>query len=447
MIQDLTTGSVLQLVVRFSLPFLAANMLQLLYSLVDMIFVGQANGSIGLSAVSIGSQVTMFFTQIGVGLTTGSQICVSHLVGSDQKERIQAAVGTTLTYFSFIAVILSVVGVVFSRPILTAMNTPEEAFEQAVSYLVICSAGMFFIFGYNSLCAILRGMGDSNRPLMFVAIATAVNITMDYLLVIVVGMGAAGAAIATITGQAVSFLCALIYLYQRRVQFGFDFHPRSFLPDGEMLVLINRLGLPLAFQNVAVSFSMIYMNAWINTCGLAAVAAAGVGSKLNSIMAMFTSAFGTSCASMTGQNMGAGKTDRVEQTVYITWAICIAAGILTSVLFLCFPVQIFSIFTTDADVLALAPSFMRVMIVMVMAFALMSPPIGLLEGVGNTRLNMVIGILDGVVGRIGFSLLLGHVMGLGLNGYYLGNGLAGFISVIGASAYFFFGNWRTRTVV
>ena len=447
MIQDLTTGSVSRQLIRFSMPFLAANMLQLVYSLVDMVFVGQANGSIGLSAVSIGSQVTMFFTQIGTGLTNGSQVCVSHLVGSGQKDRIQAAVGTTLTYFSLIALALTAIGVIFCRPILRLMNTPDEALDQAAAYLLICSAGMFFIFGYNSLCAILRGMGDSDRPLMFVAIATVVNIILDFLLVIVAGIGAAGAAVATVAGQAVSFLFALVYLYRNREQFGFDFRPKSFIPDGKMLLRINRLGVPLAFQNVAVSFSMLYMNAWINTCGLAAVAAAGIGSKLCSIIAMFTGAFSASCAAMTGQNMGAGRVDRVPRIIYTAWAICISAGVIASVLFQLIPVQIFRCFTSDADVLALAPSFMRVMIVMLMAFALMSPPIGLANGVGNTTFNMVVGILDGVVGRIGFSLLLGSYMGLGLNGYYLGNGLAGFISVICCSAYFFFGNWRERDVV
>ena len=447
MIQDLTTGNVSRKLIRFTLPFLAANMLQLVYSLVDMVFVGQANGSVGLSAVSIGSQITMFFTQIGTGLTTGSQVCISHLVGSDRKDRIQPAIGTTLTFFSMIALALMAVGLIFCRPILIAMNTPDEAMNQARAYLLICSAGLFFIFGYNSLCAILRGMGDSDRPLIFVGIATIVNIAMDYLLVIVVGIGAAGAAIATVMGQAVSFFCALCYLYRHREAFGFDFRPRSFILDGEMLIMITKLGIPLAFQNIAVSFSMIYMNSWINTCGLAAVAAAGIGSKLSSIMAMFSSAFSASCAAMTGQNMGAGRVDRVPRIIYTAWAVCISVGVFISALFQIIPVQIFRCFTSDADVLALAPSFMRVLVVMVMAHSLMAPPIGLVNGVGFTSFNMVVGILDGVVGRIGFSLFFGYYLGLGLNGYYLGNGLAGFISVICCSAYFFFGNWRDRVVV
>ena len=447
MIQDLTTGSVSRQLIRFSLPFLAANMLQLLYSLVDMAFVGQANGSVGLSAVSIGSQITMLFTQISIGLTTGSQVCISHLVGSDRRDRIQAAVGTTLTWFSLIAFVLTAVGIVFCRPILRLVNTPEEAMDQAAVYLVICSAGMFFIFGYNSLCAVLRGMGDSDRPLVFVAIATAVNIILDYLFVLVLGLGAAGAAAATIAGQAVACVCALIYLYRRRVQFGFDFRPRSFLPARDLLLLINKLGIPLAFQKIAVSASMIYMNAWINTCGLAAVATAGIGSKLSSIVSMFTNAFAASVASMVGQNMGAGRVDRVPRIVYTAWAICISCAVAICVLFQIFPVQIFRLFTSDEEVLALAPSFMRVMIVLILAFALMDPPIGLANGVGNTTFNMVVGIVDGVVGRITFSLLFGYVLGMGLNGYFLGNGLAGYISVICSAAYFFFGHWRERTVV
>ncbi len=447
MIQDLTQGSVSRQLIRFSMPFLAANMLQMLYSLVDMVFVGQANGSVGLSAVSIGSQVTMFFTQISVGLTTGSQVCISQLVGARQREKIQSAIGTTLTYFSIIAVVLSVVGLTFCRQLLELVNTPEEALSQAISYLAICSAGMLLIYGYNSLCAILRGMGDSDHPLLFVAIASGVNIVLDYFLVLVLHMGAAGAAVATVIGQSVAFFCALIFLYRRRAQLGFDFRPRSFIPDGKMLVWITRLGLPLAFQNIAVSVSMIYMNAWINTCGLAASAAAGIGAKLSSIVAMFTGAFTASCAAMTGQNMGAGRVDRVPRIIYTAWAICISAGVLTSVLFQLMPTTIFRCFTSDPEVLVLAPSFMRVMIVLMMAFALMSPAIGLVNGVGATSFNMIVGILDGVVGRIGFSLLLGYYLGGGLNGYYLGNGLAGFISVIGCCGYFFLAPWRERKVI
>jgi Na+-driven multidrug efflux pump len=164
-------------------------------------------------------------------------------------------------------------------------------------------------------------------------------------------------------------------------------------------------------------------------------------------MAMLTSAFSSSNAALVGQNFAAGKQKRATQVVWYSWGICVALGLFFAIIFLAVPEVIFRCFTDDPEVLALAPSFLRTCIVMVMAFALMSPVIGFVNGVGNSTLNMVIGILDGVFGRVGLSLLFGHVLNWGLNGYYLGNGLAGYISVIGCSVYFFSGRWKKRTLL
>ena len=447
LIRDLTQGSVSRQLIRFSLPFLLANLLQLVYSLVDMVFVGQVVGSTGLAAVSVGSQLTMLFCTLGMGFATGGQIYISQQVGKGDRAGLQATIGTLFTSLTLLAAAVTVVGCLFCRPLLKLLNTPGEAMGQASSYLFVCSLGMFFIFGYNSLCAVLRGMGDSRHPLMFVAIATVINIVLDYLFVVVLGLAAQGAALATVIGQACSFLFAVSLLYRNRESFAFDFKPSSFAIHPERAKALVKLSLPIALQQNAITISMLYVNAQINSLGLIAVAVAGIGQKIQHVVGVITNAMQASAATMIGQNMGAGKTERVYRVLYVCWGVCLGTAAVASAIFLLFPTQIFACFDQNPEVLACAPSFLSIVCVMVFSFAAMCPTNGLINGIGFTTLNLAIALLDGVVARIGLSLFFGRYLGLGVNGYYLGNALAGYVSVLLGLLYFLSGRWKKRRLL
>lgn len=440
--RDLTQGHVGRQLWTFALPFMACNCLQSFYSMVDMMVVGKFVGTACLSAVSIGSQLTNMFMTVGLGLCTGGQIYIAQLVGARDHKALNRVIGTMFTTIGLLALLLTVVGLLFHTPMLTAMNTPAESMTEAVHYLVVCSGGMIFIYGYNAVCAVLRGMGDSTHPLLFVAIATAVNVVLDLLFVAVFHWDAMGAALATVIGQAAAFLFAIFFLYRRRASFVFDFKPSSFAIQSRELKVFLKLGLPITLQSNAVTFSMLFISSRANSFGLVASAVYGVGQKLYSVVSIVSSSVQASAASVVGQNMGAGRLDRVKQSVYWAWGGNLIAFVFVASASLLFPTQIFALFDSSPEVLAMAPDYMFINIFLFLGFFLMSPTLALINGVGFTMLNFLIGLLDGVVVRIPLCLFLCDQ--IGLYGIFWGNTLASYVTVILGGAYFFSGRWKKR---
>jgi putative MATE family efflux protein len=443
-INDLTEGPVAKKLIYFAVPFMLSNLLQTVYNLVDMSVVGHYMGSAGLSAVSVGGRLVELLTFLCTGFVTGGQILLSQQVGAKQKEGIQKTIGTLFTFTMLMAVVLGALSIFFHNPLLTLLNTPESAYDQAAKYMVICNSGCLFIFGYNALCAILRGLGDSKRPLMFVAIASVVNLVLDLVFVAGFQLGAAGAAIATVISQAISFLSALIYLIIRRDAFGFTFSRKSLKIHGETLKTLIKLGLPLAFQMAAISISMLFVNAYINAYGEAASAVYGAGTKLQGIPAIITNGMSTANASMVGQNMAAGKPERVKKAVHTCFGLNATVYGLFIALCLLAPKLVFSLFTTEPDVMALAPTYLRISCIGFAASIFNSSFNSVINGIGFTSLSMTIGLLDGVVARISFSLLFGIALGMGLNGFFLGHSLAIWVTALMSFIYYLSGHWQKR---
>lgn len=439
---NFTDGSILNQLIAFSIPFMAANLLQALYNIIDMIIVGQFVGSVGLSAVSVGGMVTMLMTCISIGFSTGAQVLVSQLVGRKAEKDLNKAIGTIFTTMLLLAVVTTGVGIVFVNFFAVWLNTPPEAIGQAKAYMYICIGGMTMTIGYNTVSAILRGMGDSKRPLMFIAIASVINLVLDLVFVALLQMNAAGAALATIVGQAVSFIFSAVYLYRRKEAFGFDFKKESFRVDAHFVKLFVKLGLPVTFQMGAVSVSFMVISSAVNSYGLAASAISGVGSKLSTIISIITNSIQTACSGMVGQNISAGKFDRVKRVTLYGWIICIACGVVYCGICMLFPRQVMSIFSTDEDVLGLARQYMNANIAGYAATFLMAAPNGLIVGVGAMAFNFTVAILDSVMARIGLSFLLGKVLGFGLSGFWWGGSLAGYITVFAGLVFFLTGRWK-----
>lgn len=446
-INDLTEGSVAKKLLYFAFPFMLSNLLQTVYNLVDMSVVGHFMGSAGLSAVSVGGRLVELLTFLCTGFCTGGQILLSQQVGAKQKEGIQRTIGTLFTFTILGALVLGTLSIVFHRSLLTVLNTPEAAFDQAASYMVICNAGCIFIFGYNALCAILRGLGDSKRPLMFVAIASVVNLVLDLIFVVGFRMGAAGAAIATVISQGISFMSALIYLIVRRDAFGFTFSRKTLKMHGETLKTLLKLGVPLAFQTAAISISMLFVNSFINSYGEAASAVYGAGNKLQGIPSIITNGMSMANASMVGQNMAAGKPERVRQSVRTCFILNACMYGVFIVVCLVAPTVVFSLFTTEADVMALAPTYLRISCIGFAASIFNSSFNSVINGIGFTSLSMAIGLLDGVAARISFSLLFGIALGMGLNGFFLGHSLAIWVTALLSFCYYLSGHWERRKLV
>ena len=442
-INDLTEGGVTKKLLYFAFPFMLSQLLQTVYNLVDMSVVGHYMGSAGLSAVSVGGRLVELLTLLCAGFCSGGQILLSQQVGAKKYEDMQKTIGTLFTFILLAAVILGAASIALHRQLLSLLNTPESAFEEAARYMVICNSGCLFIFGYNALCAILRGMGDSKRPLVFIAIASVINLVLDLLFVAGFGMGAAGAAIATVISQAVSFISALVYLVIKRESFGFTFSRETLKIHGATMKKLTKLGVPLAFQMGAISISMLFVNSFINGYGEAASAVYGAGLKLQNIPSIITHGMSTANSSMVGQNMAAGRPDRVKKAVGACFRINITVYGVFIVLCLLFPKQIYTIFTTDPAVLELAPMYLQVTCIGFAASAFNASFNSVINGIGFTTLSMIIGLLDSVVARISLSLLFGVVLDWGLKGFFLGNSLAVWVTALPSCFYFLSGKWQT----
>ena len=446
LIRDLTQGSVTRLLLIFAFPLLCSNLLQTVYNMVDMIVIGQFVGREGLSAVSIGGDMLHFLTFLVMGFSNAGQVILSQYIGAGNRDRIRGTIGTMFTVTFISAVGLTIICYLGLDAFLHAMNTPAECFDYARQYGLTCVLGLVFIYGYNLVSAILRGMGDSKHPFIFIAVATVVNLVLDLVFVAGLGMGPFGAALATVIGQGVSFLWAIFYLYRHKESFGFDFTPASFKPDPEVLPKLIRLGLPMILQYAAINFSMLFVNSYINSYGVVASAVTGVGNKLGSITAVVTIALSTAGSSMVGQNLGAEKYHRVPKIIGVSMVIDLAFAALLSFLTICFPRTIFGLFNSDPQVLDMSMTYIPVAVLLYVGFAMRAPFFALINGSGNAKLNLIVGLLDGVICRVGLAMLMGLAMGMGIMGFWLGNAFAGYMPFLIGGVYFLTGKWKRRLV-
>ncbi len=444
LITNLAEGPVLQGLLRFAIPIMLANLLQAFYSMVDMIVVGRFCGPAGLSAVGIGGQISNLFLAVGMGFASGGQVVISQQVGLKSR-RISRTIGTLLTTEIILAIVCMIIGILFYNPILSAMNTSKGAWDEAVRYHIICCCGMVFIYGYNALCSILRGMGESKLPMVFVAISSVVNVVLDLLFVGPLNLGAGGAATATVLSQGIACACATVYLYRHREAVQFDFRLKSFTIDRQQLAALCRLSIPAVVQQFMITGSITFINAQVNAVDMIASAVDSVGGKLNSVVNIVTGAISTASATMIAQSFGARKMDRVKKAFRACFIICMTWFFLLAACYWFLPEQIFGIFTDDAQVLDLAPTYLKLAVIWLLALCSMDAPYALVQGVGHAKLNLIVGILDGVIARIGLSMLLGHFMDL--TGFWLGSGLAGFVTTIIMGIYYLSGRWQNRPVI
>lgn len=446
-VRDLTQGNVAKTMIEFAMPLFFSSLLVTLYNVVDMIVIGHVEGKSGLGAVAIGTEILHFLYFVGMGFSNAGQVIVAQLTGAGEKARVSRVIGTLLTFHFIVAAVLAGLSLIFNNQFLAWMKTPSEIHSETALYVRICLYGMIPTYGYNVISAILRGLGDSRHPLIFVAISTVLNIILDLLFICCMGMGAAGAALATVISQTVSFALAIVFLYRSRDHFGFDFKPESFRMTPDALKPLMKLGIPMVFQSAAISFSMLFVNAWINSYGLVAAAMTGVGNKISLIVNVVNVSFGTAAGSMIGQCIGAKKYDRVPKILGVSLKINGAISILMALAVIFVPRRVFGLFTSDPDVLDLAMTYIPVALLLFLGSALRSPMMGLINGSGNYILNFAVAVLDGLIIRIGISWILGFLIGMGVYGFWYGHAIAGLMPFFIGGVYFLTNAWRTRKYI
>ncbi len=440
---DLTKGDTLRTLVRFSVPILITNLLQSFYSMADMLVVGHFVGNTGLAAISNASMLVFLITSISIGFSMGGSVLVARCKGAGDAEGQKLGVSVLFASMLLLALVVTFASLASHSPLFVRMEVPAEAMNDANEYMRILSVGIVFVFGYNAVSAVLRGLGDSISPLRFALVATALNIVLNLLLVGWLGYGTKGAALATVVSQGVAFFAGLRVLYKQKLFSSLE--AADFRAAKTRLKDIAAVGIPYAAQMVVVNLSYLVITGMINTYGLTAAAAAGVGLKLNTFAAMPCWAVGQAVTAMTAQNMGAGNTDRVRQTVR-KGLLCslIATGAFVT-LVQCFSEQVIVLFgPSEQEFIDAGVLYLRICCsVNCLFYVAMYTLDSFALGAGAPRLALFNSLLDSLVLRLPFIWLLEAVLSQGLTGIYIGQALAPVIpAVIGAI--FFFGNtWAT----
>lgn len=442
MIRDLTKGPVVSQLFRFAMPLFASNALQAVYNLVDMVIVGNYIGAAGMSAVSIGGDILHLLTFVAMGFSSAGQVIIARAVGARQNDAIRKTIGTMFTFLLSVSVAITGICYLLRFSVLGWLNTPRASAAFAMDYMVTCICGLVFIYGYNIVSAILRGMGDSRRPFVFIAVAAVLNTVLDILFVKYLGLEVFGAALATVIGQGVSFVTAIIYLYRRRESFGFDFRPASFRIDGGAFRQLLALGIPMAIQSAAISFSKIVLMAWINLFDVTYSALAGIFNKVNIVSGVISQSFTTAGSTMAGQNLAAGEHRRVRQILGSVLAVGMSLAILFTLVMLLWPGAVYRAFTPDTDVLAAAGVLTLPIILNFFGSATRSAAFSLINGSGRPKLNLAIALIDGVIARIGLAALMGFAMGLDCFGFWMGDSLAGFMPLVIGGTFYLSGRWK-----
>lgn len=431
---DLTEGNVQQKLIRFSIPFFFSNLLQALYGIFDTLIVARFSGQASITGVTQGSQIMNVITFLVIGLSEGGAIMVSQYLGAKQHKDKEETISTVFLAMLIIAAVITACMLFFSRSILTAIKMPEEAFGEAIKYLNICVSGTVFIFVYNGVSAVMRGLGDSKRPLLFVGVACVVNVTLDLVFIVKMNMGAAGAAYATVIAQAMSVFIAITYLKIKK--FGFDYKLKSLKFYPHKFGVLIKLGLPMTIHKTTASLSFVVLTSFINRFGLPQAAVAGIVSKLDSLVLLPFSAMQSSVAAMIGQNAGARRYDRVRQTLIVGLKITLICGVVFFTACQLFPDKAIGIFSTDPELIALGVPFFRYysieFLFMSFTFVLLALPVG----TGYTFMSLVYTFAVSLAVRIPCAYLFAFVLGMGFNGVALGMAIAPVGALVAGGAFY-----------
>lgn len=394
---DFTQGSILKKLIAFMMPVLGALILQAAYGAVDLLVVGRFGSTSGLSAVSTGSQVLNLVTFVVVQFAMGITVLIARYLGEKKPEKIGAVIGGGAIVFTIISVVLFIVMVCFAHPISILMQAPEEAVDLTASYVRICGGGIFFIVAYNLLSAIFRGLGDSKSPLLFVLVACIVNVVGDLALVAGLHMDAAGAAIATVSAQALSVVFAVVLLIKKELPFSIARKDFRLNPQCKKFL---KIGLPLALQEFLTQVSFLALCAFVNRLGLEASSGYGVACKIVNFAMLVPSALMQSMASFVSQNIGAGKKKRAKKSMFTGIGVGLVVGCLVFALVMLKGDMLAGFFSTDAAVIENGYAYLKGFALETIVTAILFSMVGYFNGNNKTIWVMTQGLIQTLLVRL-----------------------------------------------
>lgn len=443
-VSDMTEGSELGHLIRFAVPMLIGNMFQQVYNMVDSVIVGRYVGADALAAVGATGSLSFLFFSLCVGLTGGLGVVISQHFGAEEYDGVRRAIFNSIYIIASAALFMSFLGVVLAQPVLAWLKTPANILPDSVAYMQIVSMGIIGVASYNCVSAILRALGDSKTPLLFLMIASLVNVVLDLVFVINFGMGVRGVAYATIISQALSAIGSLIFAIRKNPYFKIRREEMHF--DRGIAAKCYRLGVPLALQSSLIAISCVALQSVVNTFGSVVIAAFTATSRVEQLVQQPYNSICMALSTFTGQNMGAGKLDRVKKAFNRAFMMITGFSMLMLVLFYSFGNDIMRLFVTEADVITFGTQAFRITSWFYLPLGVIYIVRGLLNGAGDAAYSLINGVVE-VAGRIVFSNTLTMIPAVGKWGVWLATALTWFITGIASLIRYRQGKWKSIRIV
>lgn len=440
---DLTKGKVWKVIVRFALPLLIGNLLQQLYNVTDSVIVGQFLGKEALAAVSASFFIYYFIISFVIGVGSGTSVVISQLFGAKQFQKVQLAFSSFFIFMLVGGVILSIGGIIFAEPVFRLTNTPEEVIPQAVAYFRIYIGGTFLFVTFNSIISILRGVGESVRPMIFILITTILNILLDLLFILVFKWGIEGAARATVIAQGIGMCVALAYVNNTHPLLSIK--KQDMLFDGKLFKESLKIGLPTSVQQCAIALGLIALLGIVNSFGTNTLTAYGAAGKIDTIITQAILTLSGALAAFCGQNIGAGRLDRVKKGLRFTMYANIALGLLTFAAVYLFGDAMMRIFTNDADVIVIGKEYLLIICGFFIVHGALNVYNGALRGAGDTLFPMVTSLVCLWIIRIPLAYYLSSW--LGRSGIWWAIVASITIGLIVTFIYYKTGIWKRRCII
>lgn len=437
---DLTEGKVWKVIVRFAVPLLVGNLLQQFYNITDSIIVGQFLGKEALAAVSASFFIYYFIISLVIGVGSGTTVVISQLFGAKQYQKVQLAFSSFFIFMLVGGIILSIAGIIFAEPVFRLTNTPEEVIPQAVAYFRIYIGGTFLFVTFNSIISILRGVGESVRPMLFILITTVLNIAFDLLFILVFKWGIEGAARATVVSQGIGMCIALAYVNNTHPLLSIK--KQDMLFDWKLSKESLKIGLPTSVQQCAIALGLIALLGIVNSFGTNTLTAYGAAGKIDTIITQAVLTLSGALAAFCGQNIGAGRLDRVKKGVRFTMYTNIALGLLTFAAVYLFGNEMMRIFTKDIDVVAIGKEYLLIIGGFFIVHGALNVYNGALRGAGDTLFPMITSLVCLWLIRIPLAYYLSSW--LGRNGIWWAIGISITIGLIVTFVYYKIGFWKRR---
>lgn len=441
--KDLTRGKEGKLILLFALPMLLGNVFQILNTIIDSIIVGNFLGKSSVAAIGASFPVIFALISLIIGITSGITIIISQYFGAKNMDKVKHAVDTAYIFLFFASILVSIIGIYFCEDIFNMLNLPADVMPEAIRYMRIYLLGIIFMAGFNGTIAILRGLGDSKTPLYFLIIATILSIGIELLLIVYYKTGIEGAAYAALISQAIAFLIATFYLNKRNPYIRISFTKIYF--DRDIFKKSLKIGLPSGFQQVFVAFGMVAILRIVNDFGTDTIAAYTIAGRIDSFASLPAMNFAMALMAFVGQNIGAGKFDRVKRGYKSSLKMMSVFSIVISIIVMFFSKSLMHVFNQDPEVIRIGSSYLLIVCSFYIMFSTMFVNAGIFRGAGDTLIPMFITLFSLWLIRIPVAYFLSR--SIGVSGIWWSIPIAWFAGMVATIIYYRSGKWKNKAVV